>query len=224
VTGATGPTGATGASGAAGGTGTAGAAGPTGAEGATGTTGAKGETGATGAGITGPTGPPGFNGITGETGSTGFEGPVEIENAVTGQEEKGFWSARPGRALHETFFIIGTIRLPLMMRHGISESNVCMLSKAQSETEPLQRTGSPLLCTLVNANAHCTGTVNNPIATPAEWVCVYTGLETLEGAEALGVVNVEGSGGLSRTGGAIQFLALTAANVSMQGTWAVDAG
>jgi hypothetical protein len=142
---------------------------------------------------------------------------------VAGKEEKGFWSARPTSAPLQTFFAIGTIRLPLAMPHGLAEGRIIILTKAQSETEPLDRTGTPLEGALTEANLHCSGTVNNPVASPAEWACVYVGLEELVEAEVLGVVNLEGSGGLSKTGGSIEFLGGVRTHVEMQGTWAVDA-
>jgi hypothetical protein len=119
---------------------------------------------------------------------------------------------------------MGTISLPVRMAGAITaEEKTIIMTKAQSETEPASRTGTPLEGTLVNAKAHCTGELETPKAEPAGWACVYVGHEVLEEAEVTGVVNVEGSAGLSTRGGMIEFLAHTTPNIGLRGTWAVAA-
>jgi hypothetical protein len=137
--------------------------------------------------------------------------------------ETGVWLATSPKKPEETYFTDGAIHLPVPMPFAITEeARMIIMTKAESETEPASRTGTPLQGTLANAKAHCLNTLTNPAPNEAGWVCVYTGVEELVETTVTGIVNLGGSSGLSRWGGAIEFLAgLTEPRIHLQGTWAV---
>jgi hypothetical protein len=112
---------------------------------------------------------------------------------------------------------LGNISFPRAIPHALSETNVFLLFKAETAKADSER-AEPL-------RARCPGTLEDPTATPAGTLCVYTGLEEEEGEFQFGPVNGSGSKGCEATGCALAFVHEVGVPIlEEQGTWAVDAG
>jgi Collagen triple helix repeat (20 copies) len=247
--GAVGATGAAGANGAKGERGATGEAGKAGVSGKNGVTGAAGATGATGhgsLGAEGPTGPAGpknaVAGVTGPTGATGAAGAPLPATLSTEKTERGVWAASElGREAElQPRRVSAGISFPIPLPSFLERTNAKYISAEKREQleagkiepEPgVEEAVSEPGCYSPALGETDTRLLEEPKAEAGN-LCVYAGLETLKPAgdvKELGIGNLEGSGGSSTGGAAVEFVVAEGiacvvekkCKIRVQGTWAV---